>query len=83
MNDSGLVGRFQCFSDLPRCCQSFINRNGPLLDPISKRRPFSEFKDKRLLAFGLFKPMNRSDVRVVEAGEDLGFPLEPGEAIRI
>ena len=35
------------------------------------------------LAFGFFKPVDMPDVGVIEAGEDLGFALEAGQAVGV
>ena len=45
--------------------------------------PEGQLQDQRPRALGFLDAVNGGDVRVVQAGEDLRLPLEPGEAVRI
>ena len=42
-----------------------------------------QLQHQRTSAFGLFDTVDLRDVRMVQAGEDLCFPLEPSQPIRI
>ncbi len=52
-------------------------------DAISQRRALNQFEDQRPRFLGFLDAVDGGDVGVVEAGEDLRFPLEPGQPIRI
>ena len=49
----------------------------------AQRRPLDEFEDQCLRALGVFQPVDGADVGVVQRGEDLGFPLEAGQAVGV
>ena len=44
---------------------------------------FDQLQNQRPRALGFLDAVDGGDVRVVEAGEDLRLPLEPGEPIRV
>ena len=52
-------------------------------NPISERRPLDQLQHQSTGALAVLKAMYGSDVRMVQAGENLGFTLEPCEPIRI
>jgi len=83
MNDSTLVCVFQCIRDLPGDANSLINGNRPSFDSVSERRPFDQLHDQGVSVVGVFESVNRSDVRVIERGEDFGFALKPGHSFSI
>ncbi len=83
MDDPLLMRRFEGFRDLLGNRQRLIDGNRPLLDAIRQRRSFDQFKNERLLAFRFFQPVDVPDVRMVQRGQDFGFPFKPSEAIRI
>ena len=56
---------------------------GPRLDPIRQRLAFHQFQDKEVCSAGFFQPVNGGNVRMIERGEQLGFALEPGNAIGV
>ena len=47
------------------------------------RTPDSSLQDERPRAVGFLDAVDGGDVRVVQAGQDLRLPLEPGEAVGI
>jgi len=83
VNDTGFMCSFSCFDDLLGNRQGFVERNRTPRDPISQRRPLDQFKHQRTGVLGFFNAVNGRDVRMIEAGEDLGFALEAGQSIRI
>ena len=85
MNDAALVRRFKGFGDLFGDGQGLVDRNWPLLDAICQCRSLDQFEDQRseLTALSLLQPVDAADVRMVQRGEHLGFPLEAGQAIRV
>ena len=73
MNDAALVGDFKRLGDLPGNRQRFIERNWAGSNAIGERWAFDEFHHQRANAIGLFKPIDRGNVRMVERREHLGF----------
>ena len=61
----------------------FVEGNGTTLDTVGQRRAFDEFKDQRLGIARVFQTVYRGDIRMVQAGKNLCFPLEPRQPIRI
>ncbi len=51
--------------------------------PVSERGAFDQLQDQRPRPLGLLDAVDLGDVGVVEAGEDLRLPREPGEPIWI
>ncbi len=83
MDDALLMCRFEGSGDLLGDGQGFVDGDRPLLDAIRQRRPFDQFEDQRLDTLSLLQPVDTADVRVVQRGEDFGFPLEAGQAVRV
>ena len=83
MDHPGLVGGLQRLGNLLRNRQRFIDGDRALGDPVGERRPLDEFEHQCPSVISLFDAVDLRDVGVVEAGEDLRFPLEPGKAIRV
>ena len=83
MDDAGFVRRLQRLRDLLGNRQRLSQWDRPLRDPVGEGRPFDEFQDERLGVVALLDAVDLRDVRVVEAGEDVRFPLEPGQPIRV
>ena len=69
--------------DLLRDGERLVDRNRSLFDALRQRRPFDQFQDQRPHALGLFQPVDAPDVRVVQRGQDLGFPLEAGQPVGV
>ena len=83
MDDPLLVGGFEGLGDLLGNRESFIERDGSLRDPIRQRRPFDQLQDQRPDALRLLQPVDAPDVGVVQRRQDLGLPLEAGQAVRV
>jgi hypothetical protein len=49
-----------------------------LRNPIRQCLPFHQLHHDELLAVGLFETVNGCDVRVIQRGEELGFPFKAG-----
>jgi hypothetical protein len=50
---------------------------------IRQRGTFDQFEHERLDTIGLFEPMDRGDVGVIQGRERLGFALEPRDAVGV
>ena len=83
MDHPRLVCGLQRLRDLLRDRQRLIQRDRPLRDPVSEGGPFDQLQHERLDALRLLQPVDAPDVRMVERGEDLGFPLEAGQAVGV
>ena len=71
------------FRDLFRYREGFIQGNGPTCDPVREGWPFHQLQHQGPRALGFLDAVDGGNARVVEAGENLSFSLEPGQAIRI
>ena len=83
MNDSSFMGGFQRFGDLFGDWQGFIYWDGTLGDPISEGRYLHQLQHQGPRIVGFLDAVDRGDAGVVQTREDLRFPLEPGQPIRI
>ena len=81
MDDAGLVRGLQRLGDLFRNRERLLDGDRPIGEPISERGPFDQLQDERLGVGRLLDAVDGGDAGVVETGEHLRFPLEPGEAI--
>src|SRR5690348_7616461 len=54
-----------------------------MVEPFFQGLALDQLHHEKVPAAGLFHPVKRSDVRVIEGGEDLRFALEPCDAISI
>ena len=55
----------------------------PCFDTVFQRRPLHQLQHQRPRPLGFLDAVDGGDVRVVQAGQDLRLPLEPGEAVWI
>jgi hypothetical protein len=76
VDDAALVRHLQRLGDLPGHLQGLVEAQASGRDPLAERRPLHELQDQRLDALQLLQPVDGSDVRVVETGQDLRFALE-------
>src|SRR5262249_61414974 len=73
-------------SDLPRDGQRFLHSERASAERsqlVGDGVAIDELEDEKLQGIRLLEPVNGSDVRMVDSGEQLGFALETGDAIRI
>ena len=83
MNDTSFVCRLQCLCDLLGYRKGFIERNGTLSNAICEGWPLHQLQHQRTGCVRFFEAVDGRDVRVAQAGENLRFPLEPRQPIRI
>jgi hypothetical protein len=83
VDDPLFVRGFKRFGDLRRNRERFVEGNLSPCDPLIQALSIHEFEDEELRAIGLFKSIDRSDVRMVQRGEHLGFPLKSSQAFEI
>ena len=83
MDHPRFVCGLQRLRDLLGDRQRLIERDRPLGDPVGQGRPFDQLQDECLRVVGLLDAVDGRNAGVVQAGEDVGFPLKPGEAIGI
>ncbi len=63
--------------------QRLIQRDRPLGNSVGERGAFDQLQNQCLGVVRFLDAVDGGEARVVEAGEDLRFPLEPGEPIRV
>ena len=83
MNNSLFVCSLEGFRDLSGKGQRFVDGNRPLRDAIGQRGPFDELEDQGRDAIGLFKPVNRADVGIVDRREHLRLSAETCHALGV
>ena len=83
MDDALLVRRLERVPDLPGDGQSLVDRHRPDREPLGERLPFDELEHESFDAVGFHEPVDRADVRMVERGQKLGFPLEPRQPLGV
>ena len=84
MHDSVIVGGFERFCDLSSDGRSVLQRKRTVHEPISQRHALDELEnERRLNRARLLDSVNRTDVGMVERGEDLCFSFEAREALGI
>ena len=66
MDDPLFVRGFECFRDLRRDGQRFIDRNPFLRDSIGECRPLDQFQHQRVRAAAILKAVDGRDVRMIE-----------------
>ena len=83
MNDALLMRRFEGFGDLLRNRQRFVERHGSLSDTIRECRTVNQLHHERWSARRVLEAVNVGDVRVIQRGKQVGFPLEPRKSLGI
>ena len=83
MDDPLLVRRFERVGNLTRGCHGFRDRHGAALQAIGQGLAVNQFEHQRPNTAGILEAMNGRDVRVIQAGQQLRFPLETRQAIGI
>ena len=75
--------RRQGIGDLHGDRDRVVERQRPPKEPIRQGLPSTSSITRKMVSAGLLHPLERGDVRVVERREDLGFALEPRDAIGV
>jgi hypothetical protein len=70
-------------SAMPRDLERFLHRQRPPGQPLGKRLAFDELQDQRLDAARLLEAIDRSNVRMVQSGQDLSLAPEPRQPLGI
>ena len=83
MNHPGFVRRLQRLGDLLGNPQRLVQRDWAFGNPVGQGRPFDQLQNERLGIVGRLDAVDRGNPRMVEAGEDVGFPLEASQPIRV
>ncbi len=60
-----------------------IDWDRTLCDPVSEGRPLHQLQPQRPRIVLFLDAVDGRNARMVQAGEDFGFPLKPGESIWI
>ena len=83
MDNPLAVGLFERLCDLQSERKALSKGKRPLFEAFGERRAVDELHDERLDAAALFEAEDRGDVGMVELGEELGFALEPRQALLV
>ena len=81
VNHPSLVRRFERRGDLFCDRHRLVERQGAICEPIRQCRAFDQFHHDRADAIRLFEAVDGGDVRMIQRGERLRFPLETHQAI--
>ena len=66
MDDAEVVSRFECFGNLYRNRQRFIDRDGTARETLRQVLAFDKFEHERGDAVSFFDPVDVRDVRMIE-----------------
>ena len=83
VNNSPLMGIFECIGKLLRQLQSFLNCNEGPHDPFGQSLPLNQFHDQGENTGGVLRTVNSSNVRVVQCRKKLGFAFETSKTLLI
>ncbi len=83
MDDPLVVRLRQGVRDLLRDRERVVDRDPAALQALGEVFPFDEFQDQEQRVARVLEPVDRRDVRVIEGGQHLRFPLETGEPVRV
>jgi hypothetical protein len=83
MDNAPLVRRFERFGDLLRDWQHLIDGDRAARDPLGKVFALDQLHDQRRDAVGLFDPVDRRDVRMIQRREEFRFALKARQPVRI
>ena len=83
MHDPPFVRSFECVGDLQRDVECVRNREQPIGEPVGQRWSLDQLEHQRTNAPGLFKSVNRGNVRVIQRGQQPGLTIEACQSIGI
>ena len=83
MDDALRVRGFERIGNLPGDGQCVLERNRTTLDAIGERRSFDHLEHERRRMIGGLEPVDGRDVGVVECRQEIGFPREARQALRV
>jgi len=66
MDDTLLVGSFECFTDVLGNIESFFNWNRTASNPLRERLAFHQFEYEEARHIGFLDVVNRCDIRMVQ-----------------
>ena len=83
MDDALRVRGFERIGYLPGDGQCVLERNRATRDAIGERRPFDHLEHERRRMIGGLEPVDGRDVGVIEGREEIGFPREARQTLRV
>src|SRR5262245_36375395 len=83
MNDSFLMGSFECLGDLPGNGQCLIEGNPLTRNPCGEAFTIHQFEHEELDTVDFVQAIDRGDVRMVQRGEELRFATKAPESLWI
>jgi hypothetical protein len=83
VDHSLFVSRLKPLGYLPADARSFVDRQRPFADFLCQRLAFNKLHHNEASSLGLFQPMDRGNVGMIERRQELGLALEAGHSLRI
>ena len=83
MDDRFSVGCFECFRNLLRQGQRFIKGDWTARNALGQCLAFHKFQNEKLRVLKLLQVVNRSDMRMIQRSQNMGFALKPRNAFGI
>src|SRR5262245_43847215 len=83
MDDTAVVRGFESVGDLKSQVERLFNGNPAALKPIRQRLAFHELQHEESRVAGLFQAVDSGNIRMIESGEQLRFPLESRRTIGV
>ncbi len=83
MHHAPFVGGLEGVGDLAGNRQRFVEPNRTVRDPVRQRVALDELEHDRRHAVGLFEPVDRADVWMVDAGQQLRLAVKSRESIGV
>ena len=81
MDDALRVCRIQCIGDLDAQIEQRFDLQRLASDPVPERLTLQQFHGDEGSSIGFVNLVDRADVRVVQRGRSLGFPLKAAEGL--
>ena len=76
MDDALPVGRVECFGNLPRHLNGFVERQRSPGDALLKRLALDDLENQETAPLHGFETINRRDVGMIQRREQSRFPLK-------
>jgi len=83
VDDSFRVGGIQSIGNLDAQIEHRLDLHRLATDSVPQCLPLQQFHGDEASSIGLVDLVDRADVRVVQRGRSLGFPLEAAEGLRV
>ena len=83
MDDALRVRGFERLGNLPRDGQRVVERNRPARDALGERRSLDHLEHERRRMIGRLEAVDGRDVGMIERRQQIRFPREARQALRV